>query len=151
MMGGGPEASFVQRAVAEFRDRAADRAKEDSPAAAVYRRVAEDLERMYQTHLTEPIDLLTGCHESGYTVSGLRGWMRRMGLQQLTRADLPRLARERDAVEVINVVDVDVAGAARMPGEAPPARPRSRAPRSPRGKPRGATSRTTTAAAILSR
>ncbi len=149
MMGAGPEASFVQRAVAEFRDRAADRAKEDSPAAAVYRRVAEDLERMYQTHLTEPIDLTTGCHESGYTVSGLRGWMRRMGLQQLTRADLPRLARERDTVEVINVVDV--ASVAHMPADAPPARPRSRAPRSPRGKPRGATSRTTAAAAILSR
>jgi hypothetical protein len=149
MMGGGPEASFVRRAVAEFRDRAADRAKEDSPAAAVYRRVAEDLERMYQAHVTEPIDLTTGCHESGYSVSGLRGWMRRMGLQQLTRADLPRLARERDAVEVINVVDV--AGAARMHVDAPPARPRSRAPRSPRGKSRSATSRATATAAILSR
>lgn len=153
MMGVGPDSSFVERAVAEFRARADDRAREDSPAAAVYRRVADDLEQLYVTHYTEPLALATACAESGYSPSGLRGLMRRLGLQQITRADLPRLARLRDAVAASSddIAQPEGPGLVLLPDATAPVRSRPRAPRPTRGKVRVAKERVTATAAILSR
>jgi hypothetical protein len=93
---------FRDRLVAEFQQRAHDRAQESSPAAGVYERVATDIAKMFEAFMTEPITPAEGARLSGYTARGLRAWMKRAGVTTLTRATLPRKIDD-DAAQVSQV------------------------------------------------
>lgn len=86
--------TFIDLLVAELKRRADDRAAEDSPAAGVYRRLVAELPAMWKAYQLVPLSIEEGVAESGYTPQGLRAYMKRMGLTQLTRATLPRRGTE---------------------------------------------------------
>lgn len=85
---------FVERFITTLRDRAADRRSEGSPAAALYTRVADELEAEWKQHQLEELPTAVAMVESGYTVQALRK-LRREGLWSGKREDLPRRPGKR--------------------------------------------------------
>lgn len=82
--------TFADQVIAVMTARAVDREQEGSPAGPVYRRVADDVKTMWERWNAEPITLAEAVAVSGYTERGLRAWMVRVGVTQLTRATVPR-------------------------------------------------------------
>jgi hypothetical protein len=81
--------TFTDKIVALLIERATDREAEGSPAAGVYRRVAEDVRTWWHEHQTAPLTMTDAVAESGYSEQGLRRYMRRHELAHLSRATLP--------------------------------------------------------------
>lgn len=82
--------TFAEWVARELESRAADRAREQSPAAGVYQRIADDVRAWWREWYEAPLPMATAVEESGYTENGLRRFMRKHGLPHLTRATLPR-------------------------------------------------------------